>query len=322
MRDAMVVTPRRRALLASLLTVLLAGSIAGVLAGCGGSDPDSGSDSSSEASPFDYDGSAPVDVKDGGRINADYPVAVHDVSFAASGGRVHGYLVVPPGSGKRPAVVYMHGGGGDRTELLVPATWLAARGAVTLALTAPSAAGVGTKGSDLERLRRSRDLGVADVVAVRRALDLLAEREDVDAERLGFVGWSAGARTGAILAGVEPRLDALVLMSAGAAPVEAYVEAAPAKIREEVRALLEEIDPLHYVAAPGDRRLLLQNGTRDEVVPREGLDAVADAAAGAEVRWYEAGHALNDLAYREQLAWLKFQLGIDGPPVPGARTGP
>ena len=54
----------------------------------------------------------------------------------------------------------------------------------------------------LNALRRQRDLAVADVVAVRRGLDLLAARPDVDPKRLGFLGYSAGARTGALLAGV------------------------------------------------------------------------------------------------------------------------
>jgi YD repeat-containing protein len=281
-----------------------------------------GRESAPESDPFAYDGSAPLRVDDAGRVNRDYPIAVRDISFAVPGGRVQALLAVPPGRGRLPAVVYLHGAGGDRSDLIVPATWLAARGAVTLALTAPSATGDGARSAGLEGLRRDHDLAVSDVVAVRRALDLLAARPDVDPDRLGFVGYSAGARTGAILAGVEPRLAALVLMSAGASPVEDYVEAAPASLADEVEALLREIDPLRYVAVPGERQLLLQNGRRDEIVPREALDGLAGTAAGAEVRWYDAGHALNDAAYREQLAWLARELAVSGPPIEGAKTGP
>jgi predicted esterase len=299
---------RRPALLLTLVALLLAG--------CGGSE------SESQRDPFTYDASVPLRAADDGRVNRDYPVAVRDVSFAVPGGRAQALLAVPPGGRRLPAVVYLHGSGGDRSDLIVPATWLAARGAVTLALTAPSASVDGTRAVGLEGLRRDRDLAVADVVAVRRALDLLAARPDVDADRLGFVGYSAGARAGAILAGVEPRLDALVLMSAGASPVSEYVEAGPDGLEDEIEALLTEIDPLRYVAREGGRRLLLQDGRRDEVVPREALEELADAASGAEVRWYDAGHALNDAAYREQLDWLTRELAIAGPPVRGAATGP
>ena len=74
---------------------------------------------------------------DRGVVNHGYPIAVHDVSFTSSGKRVDAMLVVPPGKGPFPAVVYLHGTGGDRTELLVPATWMAARGVVALTITMP-----------------------------------------------------------------------------------------------------------------------------------------------------------------------------------------
>ena len=303
-------TNRQPAILLLLLPLLL---LTAVPAGCGGSEE--------STAVFAYDGSATLNVEDAGRVNPGYPIAVDDVSFETPNGRVQAFLAVPPGNGRKPAVVYLHGQGGDRQELLVPATWLAARGAVALTLTAPSSAG-GAQEEGLDELRRQRDLAVADVVAVRRALDLLAARPDVDPDRLGFVGYSAGARTGAVLAGVEPRLDALVLMSAGASPVAEYVEAAPAELQDDVEAVLEEIDPLRYAAVDGDRAVLLQNGEQDDVVPRAALEAVADAMSGAEARWYEAGHALNDDAYRDQLDWLFDELAITGPPVAGAETGP
>ena len=56
------------------------------------------------------------------------------------------------------------------------------------------------------------------MVAVRRAVDLLRAGREVDPNRIGLVGWSLGARVGAVTAGVEPRLHAVVLMSGGAMP--------------------------------------------------------------------------------------------------------
>jgi dienelactone hydrolase len=305
-----IATIRRPTTLALLLIALVAG--------CGGGD----GEDEARSVVFAYDETAPTRLQDAGRVNRDYPIAVRDVSFAVSGGRTEAFVAVPPGDEPKPAVVYLHGAGGDRSELLVPATWLAARGAVTLALTAPSGAADRTQESGADALRREHSLVVSDVVAVRRALDVLAARPDVDADRLGFVGYSAGARTGAILAGVEPRLDALVLMSAGAAPVEDYVSAAPAELKDDVERLLGQIDPLRYAALDGDRVVLLQIGRSDEVVPAEALEAIEEAMSGAEVRRYDAGHSLNDSAYRDQLEWLTGELDITGPAVPGAQTGP
>ena len=94
-----------------------------------------------ESSPFAYDASAPLHYVDRGVVNHGYPIAVHDVSFTSSGKRVDAMLAVPPGKGPFPAVVYLHGTGGDRTELLVPATWMAARGVVALTITMPERGG-------------------------------------------------------------------------------------------------------------------------------------------------------------------------------------
>ncbi len=273
--------------------------------------------------PFAYDAGAPLDARDLGVVDPDYPLAVHDVSYASGGDRVDAYLVVPPGTGPWPGVVYVHGAGADRRSMLGPATWLAARGAVTIAISAPSGSSPGPQAATtLERLEEHRQLEVGDVVAVRRALDLLSERDDVDPERLAFVGWSAGARAGAILAGVEPRLRALVLLSPGSAPVSEFVAAAPADEKARVEEVMSSVDPLAYVSR-GTARILIQDGEQDAVIPRAALDAVIAAARkGTDVRWYPAGHEVGYQAYREHLDWLQQQLAIAGPPVPGAQDGP
>jgi dienelactone hydrolase len=312
---------RRIAPPAAALTLAL------LVAGCGGSSSPDRSPATTApraaASPFDYDASLPLDVRDAGRANERYAVVLRDISYASPGGRVQAYLALPPGGGRRPAVVYVHGSGGDRGQLLVQAMWLAGRGAVTLALTAPSATAAQGRGlTPAEALRRERDVTVRDVVAVRRAVDLLSRRPEVDAARLGFVGWSAGARTGALVAGVERRLDALVLMSGGAAPVSEYARQAPAALRDDVRRLLGPVDPLRTIARARPGSLLLQDGRRDEIVPPAALRRLAAAAPdGTEVRWYDAPHELDAKAYREQLDWLVDKLHVDRP-VAGALKGP
>ena len=100
-----------------LLPVFLA--LAAISAGCGGSGEDA-SGVERNASPFAYDAAAPLHYVDRGVVNHGYPIKIHDVSFRSHGGRVDGLLAVPPGKGPFPAVVYLHGSGGDRTQLLLP----------------------------------------------------------------------------------------------------------------------------------------------------------------------------------------------------------
>lgn len=311
-----------RGVLVALAAVLL-------LAGCGGSKDAAPTTSTPApkprpAGPFAYDAAPALRFKDAGRVNSDeYPIAIHDVSYLSRGERVEAYLAVPPGKERHPAVIFLHGSGGDRTQMLLSATWMAGRGVVTMTITAPSTGVAGIPGATpLEQLKQERNLSVADVVAVRRAVDLLGERADVDKRRIGFLGWSSGARSGAILAGVEPRLAAVVLMSGGAAPIEEYLAQIPAELRPPLEPILRSIDPLRYIAKASPDRLLLQDGRQDEVVPVDALEAMAAAAPkGTDVRWYAAGHGLNQKALKEQLAWLTEKLGA-GPNVKGARTGP
>ena len=295
--------------LVSLLTLTF------VVAGCGSS-----SSSPRRSSLFSYDAAAPLRYVDHGRVNTrKYPLAVHDVSYSSGGRRVAGYLVLPPGRGRHPAVLFVHGAGGDRRELLVQAGWLAARNVVTLTITAPSATRKRLPATPAEVLAATRATAVADVVAVRRAVDLLRSLPVVDPARIGYLGWSAGARTGTLLAAVEPRLRALVLLSAGAARVSAYAASAPPSLRAQVRRVLGSVDPLRYVARARPGSLLLEDGRRDEIVPRYALLNIIHAAPRATaVRWYDAPHALDRRAYRDAFAWLARKLRILGKPVRGA----
>jgi dienelactone hydrolase len=299
----------------------LAAGLAGlVVAGCGGSPRHP---ATQQSSLFAYDASRPLAYRDRGRVNHDYPIAIHDVSYAVPGGRVQAFLAVPPGRGRRPAVIYVHGSGGDRTELIYQASWLAARGALALTITAPSTPVIPKRPAPVDLLREQRGVTVRDVVAVRRAVDLLQSLPRVDPRRIGYTGFSAGARLGAIVAGVEPRLHALVLMSGGSAPVSAYVAQMPQRLKRDAERILGQIDPLRSIARARPGSLLILDGRRDEIVPRAALLAMIHAAPkGTVVRWFDAGHAPGTAAWRAQLAWISTKLGIAGPRVAGARTGP
>jgi dienelactone hydrolase len=254
------------------------------------------------SSPFAYDRAAPLGFVDHGRANHNYPIAVHDVSYASPrGGRVPAFLVLPPGKGPFPAVIYAHGSGGDRYDLVVDATWLAARGVIGLTIDDPFA-----RDRRLEKASEARQDAalVQEIVDLRRAVDLLRSRSDVDPRRIAFVGFSLGARYGAVLAGEEPRLKAFDLMSGRGAAFGGP---------------LDELRELRKAHA----QFLFQLGRHDEVVPRSQLLALAHAAPPTkEIRWYDAGHLLNRLAFHDQLRWLARRLGVGGPVVRGALAGP
>ncbi len=293
------------------------------LAGCGGSKApgttSTTTTATSSAAPandgprlrFGYDHSAALGFTDHGVVQRKGSVNVLDVEFRSGGKRIQGYLVEPAGTRRRPGVVLVHGSGGDRTELLGAAVGLAERGLVALTITAPSTADPLPQPATIGQLLSGSKLTVVrDVVAIRRAGDVLASLPIVDPQRLGYLGWSAGAKTGTFVAASDRRFRALALLSAGADTLKAFVAAAPAAARRRVRAALGSVDPIRYVALARPGSLLLEDGTHDEIVPHVALENIVHAAPrGTLVRWYPTGHALNDKAYRDAFAWLAHRLG-------------
>jgi predicted esterase len=76
-----------------------------------------------------------------------------------------------------------------------------------------------------------------------------------------------------------------------------------------VRRALTPLDPIRAISHARPDRLLLEDGLRDEIVPRTALRNVIRAAPrGTDVRWYAAGHALNARAYADARAWLRARL--------------
>lgn len=278
---------------------------AALLTGCGGEGD----------GPFAYDTDEPLAVERGPEVPADDRVVVDELTYASGDDQVDAYLVAPRrGTGPMPAVVFLHGAGGDREEQLGLATELAGRGALALTLTAPSRRKSPPTGAEpAQLLRWQRDTIVADVVAARRALDVLGADDRVDADRLGLVGWSMGGRLAAIVADVDDRVRATVLVSAGAVPVDEYVEAAPLELRDDVQDVLSPIDPLTHVRTI-DGALFVQAGRADAIVPERALRSLAHAAPdGTRVSWYDADHALNTRAERDRLDWLAARLEVAKP---------
>ena len=272
---------------------------------------------------FDYDPVQPLDVQETG-VEVREGIAVHDVSYAGlvggqAGGRVEAFLVTPPGAGAFPAVLFvhrrwLHPAPGDRRTYLDEAIELAGRGVAGLLIDAPWSRGaawgrtMGEPEHDLQAyLDTAKDL--------RRGLDLLALRPEVDAGRLACAGHSLGALMAGILAGVDRRLKTCVLMAGAGSFADVAALNLP-QLRgpalDHYRQVLAPLAPQTYVGQAAPTPLLFQFGLQDHAFPREQF--VAFAAAGSEpkvVKWYCADHSLAEpAAWRDRVAWLCAQLGV------------
>lgn len=275
---------------------------------------------------FDYDRRLPLDVKEVG-VEDRNGARIHDISFQSpKGGRVTAYLVVPSGQRRKFAgIIFMHPRPGSRKNFLDEALSLTKAGAVSLLIDAPfSRAGESKREFDptVTKPEADRDIYIQTVVDLRRGLDLLISRSDVDPKRIGFVGHSYGAHTGAILAGVERRIRAYVIMAGAPSLTEflrtstlpAIVKARDSLTKEQQYNYfntLAAVDPINYIGHAAPASLFLQFGKTDGYPTEEKARFYSEKASDPKlVKFYDAGHALNDEAKRDRAAWLGEQIGI------------
>jgi dienelactone hydrolase len=269
-------------------------AVALVSAGCGGDGDDAAAGKPDPLPPrlarlFEYDRDAALDVRVQGRLHT-ARVRVATLSYAAPGGRVPALVIEPRRKGgDRAGVIFMHGFGGSRDDFVEEGVGVALLGAVVVTITSPFTA---------KPHGPHRALMIRNVVDLRRAIDLLLARDDVDPERIGLVGYSLGGEAAAITAGVEDRLRAVVLQAS-----PAHAEGA------------SDLDPIRYVPHAAPARLYIQGAQYDEGVPPRDVQAlIAAAPRPADYKWYPTTHAFEPITFRDQVAWLRDTLPLRGEP--------
>jgi dienelactone hydrolase len=328
---------RRRRPARSRLLVLVLG-LASVAAACGGTNARPTATSAAPATPtsgtaasgdvarlFDYDRRQPLATTTQQTWKEPGGITVASISYASPrGGQVPALLAVPSGTGPFGGVVVQHGMPSTKEEMLRAGVELARTGAAAVLIDAPfNRPEHGGPGSDpITVTSKDRDEQVQLIVDLRRAVDLLAARPDVDGERLAYYGVSYGAAMGGLLAGVEDRLKAYVLAVGDGGLVAHFtgpddadrqeLQAFPAQQRERWLQAMRPIEPINFVGRAAPAALLFQAGTKDELIPQEDTRRYYQAASQPkELRWYEAGHGLNCTARTDMVAWLARHVRID-----------
>ncbi len=225
--------------------------------------------------------------------------------------RVPALLFLPPNaSAAHPAacLILLHGLGGSKEQMAGLAFFAASAGYASLVIDLyghgerlrPVTAKVGSQAQELA-------VGVRQTaVDVRRGLDYLATRREIDPGRVGLVGISLGAIIGTVSAGVDGRVKAVALISGGGdwglilrtlsarnAPVGGRnMNGLKGLDWAKVSADLAAEDPLTFVPHIAPRPLLLLHGRKDDIiVPQAASELYAAAKEPREIRWYAAyGH--------------------------------
>jgi uncharacterized protein len=153
-----------------------------------------------------------------------------------------------------------------------------------------------------------RDAWVQSVVDLRRAVDYLETRDDIDHARIGYLGFSQGGMLGAVLGGLEPRISAFCLGVPGGGLMEIVKHIDqypvlkahwPVKLTPEVLKIIESVtdvtDPIYFVGRINPRPLLILVATDDEIIPPSASEALIKAAHATDdqVKRIVASHVLN-----------------------------
>jgi len=262
-----------------------------------------------ELTAFDYDRNAPLDIREAGceRIG---PATVHDLSYAnPAARRVSAYLVEPRSQGRVPAILFLHWGQGDRSTFLSEALAYAESDVESLLIDESRMSHLVPPNTMTPDGARSSIIQC--VTDLRRGVDLLQSRPEVDSSRIAYVGYSLGASVGGQFAGIEKRVKAHVLMAGFADNSRSWGLFHPSE--EYVRSVAP-LDGVHFVAQAPPSALLFQWARRDEIVLEEDLNIFFDAARQPkEKRWYDADHSFNQEALRDRAEWLGRQLGFIAP---------
>lgn len=265
---------------------------------------------------FAYDVDLPLDIRIAGRDERSVAERI-DLSYTSpAGGRVPAFLYVPVTEGPHAGLLLMHGMPGSRTDLDQLAMIYARQGAVVLSISAPFARPDGPRPEPVTFTSQDRAEQIQLIQDLMRGVDLLLARDDVDPERLGYVGGSYGGAMGGLLAGVENRIKAYALFVGDGGLVAHFsgpedAGQVPAERMAEWIALMNPIEPLHYVGRAAPAELLFQQGRHDRMVPA--ADAEAFVRAGSEpkqVIWYDSGHGFSGQMMQEQVSWLSERLEL------------
>jgi len=269
---------------------------------------------------FDYDRSAAFDVRDESAARDENGVNIRDISYAASApgrGRLKAYLVRPVGKGSFAGLTFFHWYGevnSNRNEFLEEASALARQGAVSLLIQ-----GYLPWSEPFTDLKADRRRIIEQTIEVRRAFDLLLAQPGVDPRRVGFVGHDYGAMYGSIVAGVEKRAKAYILVAGMGSfsdwSLKFWPATAAAQGEEVYRRGMDAVDPVRYIARAAPAALLFQFANSDKYISKATATAFFDAGSKPkQVAWYEAEHDLNvEAARRDRRVWLVRQLRLAKP---------
>lgn len=211
------------------------------------------------------------------------------------------------GSGPHPGVILLDGIKQGRRVVDYPAIQEIAQNALVISMDYPLEWIEGLKWWDLPRAAFSLRASALDAVsATLLMLDYLEARPDVDTKRMILVGTSFGAPLAVIAGGIDPRVAAVAVLYGGGNLGELIAH----NLRKSGRlghvpiprmsaglvgwaaaVAIFPLEPNRYAPLITPRPFLVMSGADDELIPRESVLALHEAARPPkDLLWVESKH--------------------------------
>jgi dienelactone hydrolase len=270
---------------------------------------------------FEYDQSSSIEARSS-TVWTHIQGNLHELAYRLpeSSECARAWLIKPPQSGPSPFVVALHGGGQDRDAYLAEARILADIGIASLLIDLPAARAFPNFSCPDEELDRF----AKTVITVRRGVDCLSHRSDIDQTCSAIVGFSFGAWIGSVVAAVDARLKRAVLIALIPRMSE-FWRASPHPEVVHLRRGLQPgimdnyaerskwLDASEYLQLRSNVPLFFQFGAGDEIISQEYVREFTAYGCGTnQLKVYESGPHyemfFNPDARRDRLLWLRDQL--------------
>jgi fermentation-respiration switch protein FrsA (DUF1100 family) len=261
---------------------------------------------------FNYDKTAPLDVRETG-VETRGPAIVHDITFVGVKDPIKAYLVTPASPGPHAGILYVHWLGDpattNRTEFLAEAVALAGRGVVSLLVDTMWAR---PKWYPERIPEEDYAHSVAQVIELRRAMDLLLAQPGIDLQRIGFVGHDFGAMYGTLAMAADRRAKTYVLMAGVPHLIDWMLFAHKPKDPGPYRQQIAPLDPASFVPRLAPAPVFFQFAAKDEYVSAaQAAEFYGAALPRKHMATYNAGHDLHTAEVAaDRVAWLERELGL------------
>ncbi len=218
---------------------------------------------------------------------------------------------ITPGGPRRPAVICLHILDGNDALTDLVCSVLALRGVPAIMFRLPYYGERGLPGGPEVLAKDPKMFAGAIAQAgqdLRRTMDVLASRPEVDPDRIGVTGISLGGIIAATAAGGEPRINRAAFFLAGGdlmkiihharetRPLSKMILELPPQERSDIEGKIAEVDPLRFAPRLKEKarqgKVMMMNAAEDEVIPRACSEKLAAAMEmGDRVVWIQGlGH--------------------------------